>query len=83
MKKKFSFLMLLSLFAILVSCSKIKAPEDFKVADNKITFTEIEGAKNKAVIAFPSIMVFSVWFISILPSCLFHGILKLLPQKEK
>lgn len=40
-------------------------------------------AKNKAVIAFPTVMVFSVWFISVLPSCLFHGILKLLPQKEK
>ena len=39
--------------------------------------------KNKPIIAFPSIMVFLVWFGSILPSCLFHGILKLLPQKEK
>lgn len=39
--------------------------------------------KNKPIIAFPHIMVFLVWFCSILPSFIFHPILKLLPQKEK
>lgn len=39
--------------------------------------------KNKAIIAFPGIMAFAAWFGSVLPSCLLHPILKLLPQKEK
>ncbi len=40
-------------------------------------------AKNKPIIAFPHIMAFTVWFLSVLPSCVFHLILKMLPQKEK
>ena len=38
--------------------------------------------KNKPIIAFPHIMVFFVWFGMILPSFVFHSILKMLPQKE-
>ena len=40
-------------------------------------------AQNKAIIAFPRIMAFMAWFGSVLPSCLLHPILRLLPQKEK
>ncbi len=39
--------------------------------------------KNKPIIAFPCIMALSVWFLSVLPSGIFHLILKMLPQKEK
>lgn len=50
MKKIFNFILCL-LLLFLVSCgSKLAAPTDFKVADNIITFTEVEGAKHKAVI---------------------------------
>lgn len=56
MKRKFKFLFAIPLLLALSSCNEVTptpsltAPSDFVVTDNTIKFTEIEGAKNKAVI---------------------------------
>lgn len=53
----------------------MEAPKAAKIIQKGI-------AKNKPIIAFPHIMVFCAWFGMVLPSFVFHSVLKLLPQKE-
>lgn len=55
MKCKFKLFSIIGLILAFASCNNtetptISAPDNFKIVDNTITFTEIDGAKNKAVI---------------------------------
>lgn len=52
-------------------------------ADKAATIIQRGIAKNKAIIAFPSVMAFAAWLGSCLPSFILHPILRMLPQKEK